>query len=203
MAASWFERANAAIKLASDKAADTVHTPKVIVSSGTMTTAGTLSAGENHIGQAATPLSFVDVTLSLDTVAYASGDVLADTQVVTNAMRAADGLGILRSIALVDEDDQGVAFDLYFFSANVSLGTENAAPNISDADARNFLGIVAIATTDWKDLGGVRVAYIDDIGMVVKPATGTRNIYVGAVNGAGTPTFTAAGVTLRLGFETN
>lgn len=143
---------------------------------------------------------FVDVTLSLDTSAYTAGDVLADTQVVTNAFRVPDGTSILQSVVLIDEDDQGAAFDLHFLSANNSLGTENGAPNISDANARDYLGKVAIATGDWADLGGVRVANINKIGMVVKAAAGTQDLYVGAINGAGTPTYTASGIKLRLGF---
>lgn len=149
----------------------------------------------------ATPVSHVDVTLSLDTSAYTAGDVLADTQVVTNAMRANDSLGILQSVVAIDEDDQGAAFDLHFFSANGSLGTENAAPSTADADARTWLGKVSIGTGDWIDLGGVRVASIANIGLAVKPASGTRNLYVGVINGSGTPTYTASGIKLRLGFQ--
>lgn len=141
----------------------------------------------------------VDVTLSLDTSIYQSGDVMADTQVVTGAMRTADGTGTLASIVVFDEDDQGVAFDLVFFSANRSLGTENGAPNISDANARDILGVVSIAAADFIDIGGVRIANKVNIGMPMRPATGTADVYVGAIT-RGTPTYTAAGVRLRLGF---
>lgn len=141
----------------------------------------------------------VDVTLTLDTNAYQSGDVMADTQVVTGAMRVTDGTGTLESIVVFDEDDAGAAFDLVFFSANRSLGTENSAPNISDTNARDILGIVSIASADFVDLGGVRIANKAKIGMPVMAASGTANIYVGAIS-RGTPTYTAAGVRLRLGF---
>lgn len=145
-------------------------------------------------------LSYVDVTLSADTGIMASGDIIADTQVVTNALRANNTLGILSSVVVIDEDDQGAALDLYFFSANASLGTENNGPSITDANARNFLGFVPIGTGDYKDLGGVKVAFINAVGMIVKAATDTRDIYVGVVNGTGTPTYTASGLKLRLGF---
>lgn len=143
---------------------------------------------------------YSDVTLSLDTSAYTSGDVLAETQVVTDALRWADGCGLIQSVVVVDEDDQGVALDLHFFSANRSLGTENAAPNISDANARDHLGVVAVAAGDYKDLGGVRVATVKGIGLAVKAASGTKDIYVGAVTG-GTPTHTASGLRLRIGIQ--
>lgn len=161
-----------------------------------------IPAGENHIGQAAPPLSFVDVTMTCDTAILAAGDVITDTATVTNAVRVNDGLGRLVSVNLIDEDDQGTAVDLYFMSANVSLGTKNLAPSISDADARNILGFVSIATGDYKDLGGVRVATKTNIWLGVKPAAGTRNIFVSAIVPAGTPTYTVNGLKLRLGFET-
>lgn len=144
--------------------------------------------------------TFVDVTLTLDTSAYTAGDVLAATQVVSNAVPVADGVTILQSIALTDINDQGAAFDLHFFSANQSLGAENGAPDIDDTEVLDYLGTVAIGTADWIDLGGAKVACIKNIGLTVKAASGTRDIYVGAVNGAGTPTYTASGLKLRLGF---
>lgn len=145
-------------------------------------------------------MQWVDVALSLDTVAYAAGDVLADTQVVASAVRATDALGVLQSVLVLDEDDQAAAFDIYFLSANVSMGTENAAPSITDVNARNLLGVVNVAASDYADLGGCRVAFKPNIGMIVKPASGTSDVYVAAVNGSGTPTYTAAGLRLRLGF---
>ena len=143
---------------------------------------------------------YSEVTLSLDTSAYTSGDVLADTQVMTGALRFVDGCGIIQSVSVIDEDDQGIALDLHFFSANRSLGTENSAPNISDANARDALGHVAIASGDYKDLGGVRVATVKNIGLAVKAASGTKDLYVGAVTG-GTPTHTASGLRLRIGIQ--
>lgn len=143
----------------------------------------------------------VDVTLTLDTNAYTAGDVLAATQLVENAVRDKNQIDTLESLVVIDEDDQGAAFDIYFFSANSALGTENAAPNISDADARNLLAIVSVGTGDYKDVGGAKVAFFRDLGILLKPATDTTNIYVGVVNGAGTPTYTAAGLKLRLGIH--
>jgi hypothetical protein len=147
------------------------------------------------------PIQYIDVTLSLDTSAYASGDVLADTQAVAGAVHLADAVGILQSVVVVDQDDQKAAFDIYILSANVSMGTENAAPSISDANALEICGPpIAIAIADYKDLGGVSVAGKDNIGKVVKPASGTTTVYLAVVNGTGTPTYTASGVKLRLGF---
>jgi hypothetical protein len=143
-----------------------------------------------------------DVTLSLDTNIYADGDVLAATQVVSNAVRQDDAIGQLQSIVVIDEDDQGIAFDLVFLSANSSIGTENAAVSITDAAARDILGIVPVAAGDFKDLGGVRLATLTGLSVSLKPATGTNDVYVAAISrGAGT--YSASGVKLRIGIVCN
>lgn len=146
-------------------------------------------------------IQYVEVTLTTDTAAYASGDVIADTQIVAAAVRANDAKGVLHSVTIIDQDDQKALLYIYLLSANVSMGTENSAPSISDANALEILGPpVAIAVADYYDLGGVSIAGKDAIGKVVKPATGTDDLYVAVVNGTGTPTYTASGLKLRLGF---
>lgn len=156
-------------------------------------------AAEAHIGAVGGHTATVSLTFSLDTSAYASGDVLADTQELASALRVADGTGILQSIVLNDKSDQGVAMNIVFLSANRALGTENGAPSISDADADDVLGIIPIAAADWVDLGGCRVATLRNIGLPIKAASGTTSLYVGLVNSTGTPTFAASGITARIG----
>lgn len=146
------------------------------------------------------PVQYVPVTFTLDTSAYGSGDLIADTQVITGATHSPDVPSVLYSVVLIDEDDQKAAVDLVFFDSNVTMGTENSAPSISDANARNCLGVVSIAAADYKDLGGVSIATKDAIGKVVKPADGTKNIYVAVVSNASTPTYTASGLKARFGF---
>lgn len=144
----------------------------------------------------------VDVTLSLDTSAYAAGDVLADTQVVSNALRIINGNGLLNSVVVLDEDNQNQPLDLVFLSANVSLGTENSAPAITDANARNILGIVRINSYDWIGLGGVGVATITGLTLGLQAASGTPDLYVAAIT-RGAPTHTASGIRLRFNIITD
>lgn len=142
------------------------------------------------------------VVFTLDTLIYASGDVLADTQVLSNAFRVADGTGLLQSVRLVDKDDLGMAMFLVLLSANVALGAENGAPAITDANADSILGILPILTTDWVDVGGARVATFRSLSLAVQAATGTKDLYVALLNSTGTPTFTANGITGRFGILT-
>ena len=145
-------------------------------------------------------IQHVNVTPVCDTSAYTGGDTLFDTTAISNASRANDAPVILQSITILDEDDQTAAnMTLFFLDANVSLGTVNSAPNISDANARNIIGTYVMASGSFIDVGGSKVAHASNLNMVMKPASGTRTLYVAAMT-AGTPTQTASGIKLRFGF---
>lgn len=143
----------------------------------------------------------IEVILTLDVAAYAAGDVVADTQVITDAFRGNNSGGMLVSLEVVDEDDQKANLDIYFLTANVSMGTENAAPSITDANSRSIQGApVSIAVADYKDLGGVSIAGKDNINKALEAIAGTNDLAVAVVAGATTtPTYTVNGLRLRLG----
>lgn len=139
----------------------------------------------------------MEVTFSLDTNIYASGDVLAATQVISGVSRMKDLTCVLSGITLIDEDAQGVELDVVVLSADVSLGTENAAVSITDANARQILGIVNVS--EWKDLGAAKIATVLNVNLPIKPADGTQNVYVALIT-RGTPTHTASGLRGRFHF---
>lgn len=142
--------------------------------------------------------TITNVTLTLDTAAYADGDLMADTQEVANCFPINSGTGVLNTVTVIDEDDQGQPFDLVFLDSNNTLGSENVPPTISDTNARAVLGWVPIKTTDYIDLGGVRVATISGLSLNIKANTGNNDMYVAAIS-RGTGTYTASGVLLRIG----
>lgn len=159
---------------------------------------GALPAGDNQIGRTSSHTVQKDVTLSLDTSQYAAGDLIADSQVVNGALRVSDGTGLLICLTLIDKSIQQADLTVWILSGNVSFGSENAAPNISDANALNILGFVDIASSDYRNLGGVAVAF-RQVSIHLAAASGTDDIYVAVVNGPGTPTYAADGLVLRLG----
>lgn len=140
-------------------------------------------------------------TLTLDTSAYASGDLLADTAAIGAVADQLGGDVILDSITVIDEDAQGVKFYVILTSASTSMGTINSAPNISDANARNILGYVPVLTTDYITVSGTKIATVRNIGLHLKAATGSQTLYSALLNDTGTPTFTASGVRLIFGFR--
>ena len=142
------------------------------------------------------------LTMSTDTSAYASGDLIADTQQLDAALRVADGTGVLQSLTIIDEDAQGVAFYVLVMRTSTSLGSENSAPNISDANlTAGLIGIIPVATTDYVTCSGAKIACIRNIGMPIKAVSGTDDIYIAVLNGSGTPTYTASGLEFVFGIQ--
>ena len=144
--------------------------------------------------------ALIDVTLTVTTAVLAAGEVLADTQQVANFFSAIDKGAVLESVTVIDADDQSANdMALIFLTDNVSLGTENNAPTISDANALHVQARVPIATADYTDLGGVKVATVGNLRRLLIPKVGTRDLYIGALNGAGAPTYAGGVITVRLG----
>lgn len=136
----------------------------------------------------------------IDTAIYAAGDVLFDTTILAGIIPVIGGAAELRSVEILDEDDQGIALDLVFFDSLVSLGTINGAPAITDANGRSALGCVSIATGDYIDLGGCRVATKLNLGLILQAAAASQNLYVAGITRGGTPTYTASGLKFKFGF---
>jgi len=144
------------------------------------------------------PDTVITVTPVCDTNPYASGDLIFDSAEIALAVRANGGTAILQSVTIIDKDDQGVAFTLIFADAATDFGTLNSAPDADDTECATVIGIVPVATTDYIDLGAARVACIRNIGLLLKAGAATTSLYVAAVNGTGTPTFSASGLVLQI-----
>ena len=139
----------------------------------------------------------LDVTLSLDTSAYVTGDLLADAQEIKFAVREGNATGMIQSVTLLDKDDKAVDLDLYFTNDSTSWGTENSALAVTDAIADSIYGIVSIVSTDYTDLVGSQIVFKNNLGMIVK-GDSAGSLYVAAAC-RGSVTYTASGITLRIG----
>ena len=146
----------------------------------------TLNAGENHIGEVGMPDKVITITPTLDTNAYADGDVLFTTEAIANAVRNSGESCILQSIHVLDKGDQGIDFELVFLDEDVDLGTINAAIDISEANAAKIIGHYAFSN-DYIDLINTQIRCDEGIGLVLKAGAATTSLYVGGISkGAGT-----------------
>lgn len=154
----------------------------------------------NIAAMATRAVTSIQVVPTVDTSAYTANDTLFDRTAIPGAARVAAGSGIVRGVTLIDKDDNAAAgINLFFLSANVAFGTINAAPSITDANSLKIQGMLAIASGDFIDVGGAKVANKPNLYLPFKLDSGT-SLYV-AAQCLGTPTQTAGGIVLNFGIE--
>lgn len=140
-----------------------------------------------------------DLTLSTPAEAVDDNDVLADTQEIVNVFMRPHALGLLKSIEVIDQDDQANEMDIVFLDSNVSLGTEDSAVSITDANAAHIIGIINVPAANYIDLIGSQVAFVKNIDLLLKGGAST-SLFVGVIT-RGTPTHTASGLKLKIGMD--
>jgi hypothetical protein len=112
---------------------------------------------------------------------------------------------MLQDLMIVDkEDNTAWTLTLLFADSAISLGSLNAAPSDHRCErAQAARCSLTIATTDWIDIGGAKVAFLRNIGHgCSKAMAATTNVYVaGFITAGGTgATFTnASSLQLRAG----
>ena len=153
-------------------------------------------------------IKILDVTLTLDTSAYAQNDILAAVTEIPNAVQQGES-ATLASIRLVDYAKNNAALELWFLDASTAIGAANAAENTADAVSGSVLTIVDFAATDYTSEANwsraVKNAADDGMGVPVIPLTaaGTvRNssLYIGAkITDAAAKTYGASDIRLKIG----
>lgn len=121
----------------------------------------------------------------INTVQYSAADAVG-----TSSSFPVPDQGIIESVAVTDLADQSGAFDILLFDTDITSGTNNAAFDMADADAANFIGSIAIVAGDYQTLNDNAVGTQRNIGMAYQCRGGT--MYYQCV-ARGTPTYAAAG----------
>lgn len=135
----------------------------------------------------------VSATPTLDTLIYASGDCLHTTVIsFAAAVRLSGGSGRVRKMVVIDNDLQSAALELWLFSATVTPAAANAPHSISDADAALCVGVIPSGAYYASALNSISVASVD---LSINCAATTL---FGILVTRGTPTYTAAGLTVAL-----
>jgi len=145
-------------------------------------------------------MQVIQVTPVLDTNAYADNDVLFVPIEVPSFRRSNTNIAPrkLVSVTVLDQADQAQDIDLIFTDGTVTLGTINGAVNISDSDAQKVLAKVSVLIANYTDLVNSQCATVGGLDTILAPAT---SLYLSGVCRSGTPTYAAASLLIRLGFE--
>ena len=146
-------------------------------------------------------VTIVDVEPTVDTSAYAAGDLMFNPIKIENAVGVKGGSAILQSVAVANDDALTGAFDLVFTASDDAIGTLNNAVSgesgLSDANADLILGITSVS--NMVDVGGCSIGSKSNIGLVIKAPAASRDIYVwGIAQSTDNPT-AATGYKLRFG----
>ena len=146
-------------------------------------------------------VDLIDVQPTVDTSAYASGDLMFDPIEIPYAVSADGGSALLHSVSVANDDALVGSFDIVFTGSNDSPGSLNAVlsgtSGLSDANADMVFGIVSV--TNMTDVGGCSIGNTANIGMVIRAEAGTKSIYAwGIAKSTDNPT-AATGYKLRIG----
>lgn len=151
------------------------------------------------ISQAVRLITITPTVLNND--AYDANDVIFDTTLIPDAAGAIDRPVELVSLAFTDKADQTAAnLTFVFLNSNVSYGTADSAPGISAANSFNIVGQYVLASASILDHGNAKFAHVGNLGLIMKPETGHRRLYI-AMASAGTPTYTTGCIQIQLGFR--
>lgn len=138
----------------------------------------------------------VRVTPTIDTSAYSANDVVGTKFELPYAARYPNGTGIIESVRVVDESEQGAELDIMIFSEDFTELTDNEAEDLTDADAAKLVGVINISAASYEDVGGASVATKTDVNLPYKcrgawATDGGKSLYGQLITG-GTPTYGAA-----------
>ena len=119
---------------------------------------------------------------------------------IANAVVVDGGTCILQSVGLLDDDYHSQSIDLVFMDTTGLLDASDDGTVIDAADGvipDAILGVVNIS--NYFDGVAWSYGHKENIGLVLKAASGSRSIYVSAINRGATKTWTASGLRLKLG----
>jgi len=147
----------------------------------------------------------VTVIPTLDTGAYADGDVMAITAEIAEAC-IGNGYSTLESVKVVDNDDKASDFSILILNANTSIGTLQAAYNGADTVTDDIIDIVKVASADYVDMINAQVAFLSaaqgdsGMGVVLQPADKGSSLYYALIS-RDSDTFSAAGLEITFAFK--
>lgn len=134
----------------------------------------------------------------VDTGAYTAADVLFQAIELPNVTAKPGDTVLLHNLFALDLDDQGLAFDIFFFDAAPVVAANNAAWATSDIEMEKCQEIVRVTSGDWVDAGGNRVASMTAIGKMLV-TRGSNSLWIGGM-AIGAPTYAGGFLKLKIGF---
>lgn len=145
----------------------------------------------------------ISVSPDIVAAAYASGDVVGTVREIPLAVDQSGGCAKLRSLVVTDAGNVKAKLDLLFFSeapAN-SIGIDNAAYALNDADLPKLIGRISVLDTDYVSSGSANAeATLRNLELILQAKVKTKSIWVATV-ARGAATYAASDLQYKLGLE--
>lgn len=140
-------------------------------------------------------LSVTSSGLTTVTTTYAAGDQVGALMTLSNAAAVSGGSGVITGVTLIDASDVLGAVDLVIYDSSVTLGSDNAAVSISDADALKIVAVVQL--TGAYDIGENRVSQAQNLA-VPYVCNGSADLYASIIARSSISPFAAGATSLTL-----
>ena len=115
---------------------------------------------------------------------YQTGDLMAEGEIIPNAVVQDGGCGILQSVVGIDTTDSiTTGVTLVITGDNADFGTVGSAPTAAPAAGDSCFVVVDL--NQWNDIGTVRVSQKHNIGAVLKANSNTNSLYFAVINNSG------------------
>lgn len=141
----------------------------------------------------------VELTPVLDTNIYADNDVLFISTEIAGVSDMQGGVVKLVSAVLFDGDDQGTEVEVFLTTNSTTPGTINGAISAADTVLDDIVGRLHFST--FNDLINSQNSVLTGQDQIIQLGSGSTSLYAFGVVRSGTPTYTASGMKLKLGFE--
>ena len=150
----------------------------------------------------------IRVTPTLDTSAYADGDILFDTTEIPDAVLGNGGCSKLVSVAITNKQGDVTPMTMYFQQTARGMGTANAAMNVSAGNTVHAkqLGYIEAPTDSWKDMGSTCLfnaktdENVSSLPLMLQAKDDSTSVYFFASIG-GAETFADGDLTFVFGIE--
>lgn len=144
-----------------------------------------------------------EVIITTTDTQYSVDEVIDGVKEVTGVVNDSKGSCLLKSITVLDKEDQKSDLDIYFFNEApvTTVGADNAAFALADSDLAKVIGKVNIAAADYVSSTNNAVATVTNIQMILQSIKDKRTLHLLVIS-RGTPDFTAGtDLILKLGLE--
>lgn len=133
-------------------------------------------------------MKIISQTPTITAGAYSAGDAVGGKLTFTGCTDT----GLIHNLTLIDLSEQAVELNLVLFNADFTATADNAAFDVTSGEEADIIGVINIATTDYEDIGGLKVATVKGLSLpfeLTETDSTKRGRIYGQLVAVGAPTY--------------